>query len=83
MSPVECLCQKKQAIHVHMEVWMSGYSSKERENAQKCDDPASLEKEKKNNQKKTKFKNLKLQLGYLAIFSNHIIYFDISEALQF
>lgn len=52
----------------------------------KCDDPASLEKEKKkNNQKKTKFKNLvvKLQLGYLAIFSNHIIYFDISETLQF
>lgn len=51
----------------------------------KCDDPASLEKEKENNQKKTKFKNLvvKLQLGYLAIFSNHIIYFDISEALQF
>lgn len=60
--------------------------TKERENAQKCDDPASLEKEKKkNNQKKTKFKNLvvKLQLGYLAIFSNHIIYFDISEPLQF
>lgn len=83
MSPVECLCQKKQAIHVHMEVWMSVYSSKERENAQKCDDPASLEKEKESNQKKTKFKNLKLQLGYLAIFSNHIIYFDISEALQF
>lgn len=42
-------------------------------------------KKKKNNQKKTKFKNLviKLQLGYLAIFSNHIIYFDISEPLQF
>lgn len=50
-----------------------------------CNDPASLEKEKKKNQKKTKFKNLvvKLQLGYLAIFSNHIIYFDISERLQF
>lgn len=42
-------------------------------------------KKKKNNQKKAKFKNLvvKLQLGYLAIFSNHIIYFDISEPLQF
>lgn len=48
----------------------------------KCDDPASLEKEKENNQKKTKFKNL-FRLGYLAIFSNHIIYFDISEVLQF
>lgn len=47
-------------------------------------DPASLEKEK-TPPKKTKFNNLvvKLQLGYLAIFSIHIIYFDISEALQF
>lgn len=35
-----------------MEVWMSVYSSKERENAQKCDDPASLEKEKKKQPKK-------------------------------
>lgn len=72
-----------------MFIWKYEYQAttlprtKERENAQKCDDPASLEKEKESNQKKTKFKNLKLQLGYLAIFSNHIIYFDISEALQF
>lgn len=57
--------------------------TKERENAQMIQ--LHWKKRKNNNQKKTKFKNLvvKLQLGYLAIFSNHIIYFDISEPLQF